>query len=587
MITYQTKISMVTMKKITSIIILLFLLISFKISAQTYVDVTSHYNIHHTFGQDAFGGGVSFYDFDQDGWDDISLATQVGDSVVFYKNTGTGFQEVYFEGIHHAGHVKQILWCDYDNDGDQDLYLSGRSYANYIYINDGTFHFSPYLIPPTEPFETGDTYGAAFGDYDLDGDLDLFICNRIGSIPLPNQLFLNNGDGTMTDITSSFIFDTTYQLTFCASWIDYNNDLLPDLYTAEDRFFVNKIYTNLGNGILADDCDGCGAEIIIDAMSVCPGDYDNDGDLDIYISNTEAGNVLLQNQGDGTFTDVAMASGVAYNRVGWGATFFDYDHDLDLDLYVSGSTNGTTMANKLYENLDLTNFSEANAGFIGDSTRSFSHAIGDINNDGYYDIVVLNIDPDSSQLWQSSGGENNWLKVDLEGTVSNRDGIGTWIEAWSDGLSQVKYTTCGVGYLAQNSSSEIFGFGSFDQVDSIIVKWTSGIIDKFFDVPVNQVLSIVEGSTTSTTVHDIEGIQVSIFPNPASKYIVISFDESPGEDMSYQICDMNGTRVRVLGQLNHRDLNTSIGIGDLPAGQYILTILSPKKQYAATIIKID
>lgn len=554
---------------------------------QSYVDVTSAFGINHTFGQDAFGGGVSFYDFDQDGWDDISFATQAGDSVVFYKNTGTGFQEVYFEGIHHAGHVKQILWCDYDNDGDQDLYISGRSYANYIYINNGSFLFSPYLIPPSEPFVTGDTYGAAFGDYDLDGDLDLFICNRIGSIPLPNQLFLNNGDGTMTDITQSFIFDTTYQLTFCASWIDYNNDLLPDIYTAEDRFFGNKLYTNRGNGMLVDLCDECGAEITIDAMSVCPGDYDNDGDLDIYVSNTEAGNVLLKNHGDGTFSDVAMTSGVAYNRVGWGATFFDFDHDRDLDLYVSGSTNGTTMANKLYENLDLVNYSEADAGFIGDSTRSFSHAVGDIDNDGYYDIVVLNIDPDSSQLWQSSGGENNWIKIDLEGTMSNRDGIGSWIETWSNGLRQVKYTTCGVGYLAQNSSSEIFGLGSFDQVDSIIVKWTSGIIDKLYDVQANQLLSIIEGSTTSTLVHEINGVQVSIFPNPASNFIVVAFEELPDENLSYQLIDFTGKQLRGAGKLNNSEFSTSIDISGLPAGQYVLTLRSLSKQIAATIIKLD
>ena len=127
-----------------SIIYTLILLCTFctrHIGAQFYEDVTVEMGVNHSFGADAYGGGVSFYDFNQDGWDDITLATQAGDSVVFYQNSGSGFEEVYFEGVHHAGHVKQILWCDYDNDGDKDLYVSGRSWDNVIYINDGSFVF--------------------------------------------------------------------------------------------------------------------------------------------------------------------------------------------------------------------------------------------------------------------------------------------------------------------------------------------------------------------------------------------------------------------------------------------------------------
>lgn len=556
--------------------------------AQIYTDVTRELGISHTFGQDAFGGGVSFYDFDQDGWDDITLATQQGDSVVFYRNNGNGFDEVYFDGVHHAGHVKQILWCDYDNDGDKDLYISGRSWDNYIYINDGAFSFTPYLLPPTPPFATGDTYSAAFGDFDLDGDLDLFIANRIGSIPLPNQLFRNEGDGTMTDITSDFEFDTTYQLTFCAYWVDYNNDLLPDLYTAEDRHFVNKLYRNTGDGLLRDDCNDCGAEIVIEAMSVSPGDYDNDGDLDIYVSNTEAGNALLHNNGDGTFTDTAMALGVGYYQVAWGSTFFDYDHDRDLDLYVSGSTNGTTMRNQLYENLDLTSFTEATAGFVGDSTRSFSHAIGDLDNDGYYDIAVLNIDPDSSQVWRSSGGQNNWIKIELEGTLSNREGVGSWIEVWTEGERQVKYTMCGVGYLAQNSSREIFGLAQASSIDSIIVRWTSGVVDKLCDVASNQLVKITEGThnCTSTSVRSTQYSDVTVYPNPTSGRVTLDWQLQQFEDAELILVSAQGDRISLKDRVKHQLPQITIDLNGLPAGSYLFIARSSNHREIARIVKL-
>ena len=535
------------------------------------MDASSQHGIATTFGSDAFGGGVSFHDFNQDGWDDLTFATQLGDSLVFYENIGGTFQEVYFEGIHHAGHVKQILWCDYDNDGDKDLYVAGRSWDNFIYVNDGAFSFTPYLLEAPAPFFTGDTYCAAFGDYDLDGDLDLFVGNHIESIPLPNELWLNNGDGTMTNITPQFHFDSIYLLTFAASWIDIDNDMYPDLYTAEDRFGANQLYMNNTIGGLEDQCEGCGAEIVINAMSVCPGDYDKDGDLDIYVSNTQQGNALLNNNGDGTFTNIAQIAGVGYYRVAWGATFFDYDNDKDLDLYVSGSTNGTTMTNELYENLDLANFTEVTQGFVGDSTRSFSHAIGDIDNDGYFDIAVLNINPDSSQLWQSSGGTNNWIKIKLEGTISNKEGIGAWIEVWSDGDRQVHYTHCGTGYIAQNTDYIGFGLGPSGLLDSVIVSWPSGIIDKVVSNSSNTVIQILEGSTLPTSVESPYQSNLLVYPNPTSEVLYIQTEKELSNSASVRLCNVAGS-CEFMDFYVVNDNTISLDLQTIPAGTFIAQI---------------
>ncbi|MEM7104145.1 MAG: FG-GAP-like repeat-containing protein [Bacteroidota bacterium] len=553
------------------------------LKGQIYTEVNDQLGVHHYYGADVYGAGVSFHDFDLDGWDDLSFTSQEGDSLVFFKNVGGSFQRVWFSGagIHHTGHAKQILWCDYDNDGDKDLLVTSRGFGNFLYVNFGDFFMVPYQIPAPNGLTSAPTYGAAFGDYDSDGHLDLFICNRAIGLSAPNQLFRNTGDGLFTDVTSSYFFNDSLALTFDAAFIDINNDRLPDIYTAEDRWFVNQIYKNEGNGVVHDNCDECGAEIVIDAMSVCPGDFDNDGDLDIYVSNTEDGNALLRNNGDETFTDVGITSGVGYFRVAWGATFFDFDNDKDLDLYVSGSSNGETMTNEMYENQGNSFFSIPSAGFVGDSTRSFGHAIGDINNDGYYDIAVLNIDPDSSQLWQSSGGSNNWIKIDLEGTVSNREGIGTWIEVWCGGQKQVKYTTCGVGYLAQNSDYEIFGLGLSNTIDSINIFWQSGIIDQFQNIAVNQKMEIIEGSSLSTSVNSVNDDAVTIYPNPFFEKVSIE-----GLEDSITACRIFDDSGKLVASFSlKKSLQHELDLSLLSKGIYLIELTTGSKLIGRRIVK--
>ena len=548
-------------------------------SAQLFEDVTNLAGVNHTYGIDDFGGGVSFHDFDLDGWDDLTFATGDGDSIIFYKNMGGHFQRISFPDIHLTGHTKQLLWCDYDNDGDKDFLATGKWTRNYLYVNDGNFNFTPLEIPGPANFDLTPTYGASFGDIDLDGDLDLFICNRTITEPIPNQLFINNGDGSFTEQTGTFL-DGVYQYTFASAFVDLNKDRLPDLYTAEDRQSVNQIYMNQGGGVFSDECEDCGAEIVIDAMCVAPGDYDNDADLDIYVTNTAGGNALLDNDGGSTYTNVAGSSGTGYHLIGWCSTFFDYDHDMDLDLYVSGSSVTVTMASYLYDNQGDGTFIIGNGTTIfNDSSRSFSHAIADMDHDGFYDIAVSNILPDSGQIWKYDPGPNpnNWIKIDLEGTVSNREGIGSWIEVWTDGLLQVKYTTCGVGYLSQNSGTEIFGIGSNNIADSIIIKWPSGIDDRLYGISSNQKLHITEGSTSSTSVEELTEYSVSIYPNPTNRLLSLQFEDDFIREINLEFFDMSGRRV--LSYYNQQLDNNSISlnVSSLQEGIYTLKIRNGNK----------
>ena len=280
---------------------------------------------------------------------------------------------------------------------------------------------------------------------------------------------------------------------------------------ANDKADPNSLYLNNGNGTFSDISTFSGTDIVIDAMCVAFGDFDNDDDFDIYVTNTPAGNALLQNNGGLTFSEVAADYGVTYNQVGWGSNFFDFDNDRDLDLYVSGANPSTTyMPSALYRN-DVDSFKLLAYAMTGDTTSSYSQAIGDYNGDGALDIAVQNEAPFNFQLWESAGASGNWIKLDLDGVTSNRNGIGSLIELYSGGQKQIRQTHCGIGYLAQNSDYPHFGIGNQNDIDSIKIHWPSGMVDVLFNPCINTMIKVEEGGVTSST-------SVSITPDGPTEF---------------------------------------------------------------------
>jgi len=481
-------------------------------------DVADSVGIQETYGTSdlnfAVGGGCSFYDFDGDGWDDLSFTSEYLEGLVFYKNMGGYFQLVSPSYVTNLSETKQILWADVDNDGDKDLFVTGIYLPGHdpliplsrLYENDGAMNFTDITVSSGLPTDLAPTFGANFGDVNNDGWLDLLIINR--STPpnnsfsaFSNRLFLNDGNGGFSDISliSGIVQDTTVM--FCAAFFDMDNDMDQDIYIAHDKYFGNPLFVNQGNGIYSELSGSTGADLKMDAMNVAVGDYDNDGYLDIYITNSignpiNPNNKLLKNNNGTSFSEVASAVGVDFGVFSWGANWLDVDNDMDLDLYCSGLYLGSSGPSACFENAGNGTFTTTNTmGFVGDTTASFSNAIGDFNNDGYPDIVVNNALPDSMQLWMNQTGSNHWLKVSLEGTISNRDGIGSFIEIYINGNKYIRYTHCGIGYLAQNSGVEIFGLGSHINVDSLKVRWLSGIVDVLYNVGVDQKITVVEAST--------------------------------------------------------------------------------------------
>ncbi|MBJ6366853.1 VCBS repeat-containing protein [Snuella sp. CAU 1569] len=471
-----------------------------------FIDRAESRGVDISCGTTYLGNGVSFYDYDQDGFDDITFATEAGQNVRFFKNTGSnGFVEDYLNISEINHQTKQVNWVDIDNDGDKDLYITSDTNGNRLFENDGNLNFIDITNSSGLPEQNIFTYGASWGDYNNDGYLDVFICSFDSNKVVPNYLYKNNGNNTFTNVSESAGISSLGHLSFCAAFFDYNNDGWQDIYISNDRIFnPNILYKNNGDGTFTDKSQESKSDIRIDAMSVTIDDFDKDGWFDIYVTNSpDDGNVFLRNNGNGTFTDIAPSTGTKVFGVCWGAVFLDAENDQDLDLYVSSSLNGTSVYNSsvFFENLGDNKFqSDINSGFFNDNKTSYSNAIGDVNNDGLYDIVVSNTDDEFINLWMNETvSNNNWLKIGLEGTVSNRDGIGAVIEISASGEKQYRYTLCGEGYLSQNSASEIFGVGSNTLVDYVKVKWLSGIEDYFYNIDVNQSLTLKEGTGSTVT----------------------------------------------------------------------------------------
>lgn len=460
--------------------------------AQAFDEVASDLGITGGYGF-AVGNeasGVSFVDFNNDGWDDLTFCTETGQALKIYQNNSGTFQQVTFTGINGTNEKKTTQWVDYDNDGDQDLYIVFKPQANKLFRNNGNMTFTDVTAsaglpnyPPGDNSQWMPNNSASFCDYDHDGDLDFYVSRywMPGAVVDTNSFYRNNGNGTFTDVTTITGTQNGMRQSFCATFFDYDNDGWEDMYVINDRnLYENSLYRNNGNGTFTDVSAASGTNLAIDAMNAGIGDFDHNGYMDIYITNSgmlENGPAyLLANQGDGTFLNVADTTGTDFNYNAWGGNFFDYDHDLDLDLYVCTSSVGYETPNAFYVNQANGTFTEPlqnSGGLAGiDTVKSLTNVIGDFNNDGLYDIAVCNDNVFSFHLWENNTvTSNHWFKLFLTGTHANRDAIGTWIEMWIDGEKYIRSIQAQEAYCGQNSKRLIMSTGTHTTIDSLIIKW--------------------------------------------------------------------------------------------------------------------
>ncbi len=451
--------------------------------------------------------GIAWGDYDNDGWVDLYVTDNEYPNTL-YKNNGDGtFSVSPLSNSVALPHAESdgAIFADYDNDGWLDLMVTAWG-QNTLFRNDEGQGFVGVTRSAGLTDKGENSKSASWGDYDQDGWLDLYIANwacypRCGR---PNtgesdKLYHNNGDGTFTDVTD-LLGSKTIGAGFIASFTDFDNDNDLDIYLINDEFINpigNVLWRNDGPG-----CDGwCFTEISKDAnvnsslmgMGLATSDYDNDGDFDYYFSNVGA-TEFLQNQGDGTFVEVAEEIGVdAPFRISFGMIAFDYDNDRWQDLYLAVPAyvgRDDIAANPLFHNNGDGTFSrvESNSG-ASDVGMTLGVAYADYNKDGWLDILIGNVDQ-GYELYRNEAvsAENHWLIFELEGDgeTINRDAVGTKILVTTpDGTSQIRELQAGSSVGAGNELILHFGLGDAKKANVILI-WPDGTEQNFENVPADR-----------------------------------------------------------------------------------------------------
>jgi len=458
----------------------------------------------------ASGYGCYWGDYDDDGNTDLYVSSPIQPANLLFRNNGDGSFTRITSGnaiVDEKGTTATFepaggSWVDYDNDSRLDLLVANGlnlngSHQNLLYHNEGNGVFTKITSSPLST-EIVRSFAPAWGDYDNDGNLDIFLINNGGR----NLLYRNKGNGVFEKITAGDIVNEALT-TFGIAWGDYDNDGDLDLVIADDSG-KNYLYRNNGGGTFT----RLNPFVSPSASSFgCNwADYDNDGDLDVIFSGYNGKNALFRNNGDGSFTRVL--EGPLVNDPGsnsQGFAFGDYDNDGWQDIFVANSSG----KDYLYHNNGDGTFMRVTAGSIAnDTVGSFAGAWGDYNNDGFLDLAITRHSAKSA-LYLNNRNANNWIKLKLIGTFSNRGAIGTKVRvhATIGGRTfwQLQALSGGSGWEAQNDVRPNFGLGDATVADTVRIEWPSGTVQELHNVAVKQTLTVVEPPRLGGLVRETDG----------------------------------------------------------------------------------
>jgi hypothetical protein len=497
------------------------------------------------------GSGCALFDYDNDGWLD-ALLIQSGPlpghpgprrNALYHNDHARGiprFTDVTTgSGLEDAGYGQGVAVGDYDNDGFADVYITAYG-GNHLFRNlGGTGRFEDV----TRGAGVGDTdhgpryaTSAAFGDYDNDGRLDLYVCHYCPWTPALNKtchdshdvldycspdvydpdmhrLYHNRGGGRFEDVTRESGIAGARGRGLAVAWLDYDGDGREDIYVANDQN-ANLLWHNLGHGRFRNEAleAGCAfsdSGLPLSGMGIGVGDFNNDGREDLYVTNfSNQPNTLYQNLGHGHFEDVSMEAGVALPHMqflSFGCEFFDYDADGWQDLIVANghvqlhselTQAGVTYSERkqLFHNEGGQRFAEVttNLGDLARPTVSRGLATGDVDNDGGIDFLVNNQNG-PAQLFMNHSPRGHWISFTTVGTRSTREGRHARLTITAGGRRQTAEVRSGSSYASASDRRVYFGLGAAARVDSIEVRWPSGAHDSARNLAADAFYTVTEG----------------------------------------------------------------------------------------------
>ena len=529
---------------------------------------------------------VNWVDVNRDGFVDcfISNGPQAGQNNMLYINDTNG----NFTAVADDPIVMDVMpsdgatFADIDNDGDLDGFVvNWYNKNNLAYINDGSGKFTQVLDGIwVNHFGYSET--AAFGDYDNDGLVDLYVTNSAGT--KKNFLYKNLGGNNMELVTGiSPVTDLFSSRN--VSWSDIDSDGDLDLYVTNENGEKENLYRNNGGGSFEKMTDLIITTDGFNTMSSSWGDIDNDGDLDLFLANDGSKNQLFRNDGNFVFTRMLTTDVSKVNAKSFSSAWADIDNDSDLDLFVTNAfQNGQRLKNNLYLNDGTGHLTEVtNEVVVMDEGWSYGCAFGDYDNDGFQDLAVAttrfgNVD-EADYLYHNNGNSNHWLMVSLEGNVSNKSAIGAKIrvKAIVNGTAvwQMREISAQSAYCSQNDMRAHFGLADATLVDSMVIEWPSGIRQYRTGVLPNQILEIEE-DLVNVVKEELPGFGFKVFPNPTNS--VLQLEAQFSESMKVLMVEVFGDTGQVIYKTTfsnvsgHWQHQIDLRKFQLTPGQYIVRV---------------
>lgn len=530
---------------------MVFITFLFQLEGQSeFTDATTISNLNPIAGAE----GVAVGDYNNDGYDDFYVSFVEGKNQ-FYKNNGDGtFTEMGAAlgiALEENTDTRTAVWGDINNDGWLDLYVGNKAEPDQLFLNFGNDTFENItLMAGVENEEHPKSVN--FADLNNDGLLDIYVSN----FGKENVLYLNNGDLTFQDY--SLIGSALDRGRAMGTVIfDYDKDGDLDLYLVHDGMEPNFLYQNDGQGGFTEIGNSAGVDTKSFGMGVDIGDINNDGWMDIYITNFGP-NFLLLNNADGTFSNIAKAAKVDHPGMGWGTNFIDFDKDGFLDIYIANDSDfsGAYHRNILFRNKGGLTFEYAEReGAVCNEMSSYGSAYLDYNLDGNQDMLVVNREEgEGVYLYKNPIRENNWVGLKLVGTTSNHNGIGAKIQLTDDlGNTYHKEVIAGHSWESQSTLLQNFGLGTATNIESLIILWPSRIEQHLSIDQLNQYYTITEGEgiengvglDKSTSTKNLENIvpNLTISPNPNDGYFLLEFNSPDNKPLMIQVLDIMGRPI--------------------------------------------